>query len=32
VDVTVGSSLDIFGGTGMKYEEAVAFHHRCQAG
>ncbi len=26
LDATVGSSLDIFGGSGMKYEEAVAFH------
>ena len=25
LDFTVGSSLDIFGGTGMKYSEAVAF-------
>jgi phosphoribosylformimino-5-aminoimidazole carboxamide ribotide isomerase len=26
IDATVGSSLDIFGGSGMKYTEAVAFH------
>jgi hypothetical protein len=24
----VGSSLDIFGGSGMKYNDAVAFSHR----
>ena len=26
LDATVGSSLDIFGGSGMKYTDAVAFH------
>ena len=26
LDVTVGSSLDIFGGSGMKYSDAVAFN------
>jgi phosphoribosylformimino-5-aminoimidazole carboxamide ribotide isomerase len=26
LDATVGSALDIFGGSGMKYTEAVAFH------
>ena len=26
LDATVGSALDIFGGSGMKYSEAVAFH------
>ncbi len=26
VDLTIGSALDIFGGTGVKYEEAVAFN------
>lgn len=26
IDATVGSSLDIFGGTGCTYEEVVAFH------
>lgn len=30
LDVTVGSSLDIFGGAGITYEEAVAFHNSCQ--
>lgn len=28
LDVTVGSSLDIFGGSGMKYVDAVAFNRR----
>ena len=28
LDVTVGSSLDIFGGTGMKYADAVAFNRQ----
>ncbi|KPK26302.1 MAG: phosphoribosylformimino-5-aminoimidazole carboxamide ribotide isomerase [Desulfobacterales bacterium SG8_35_2] len=28
LDVTVGSSLDIFGGTGMKYSDAVAFNRQ----
>jgi len=31
IDVTVGSSLDIFGGRGMKYRDAVAFN-QLQAG
>jgi phosphoribosylformimino-5-aminoimidazole carboxamide ribotide isomerase len=26
VDLTIGSALDIFGGTGIRYEEAVAFN------
>ena len=30
LDVTVGSSLDIFGGTGITYQAAVAFHNSCQ--
>ena len=30
LDVTVGSSLDIFGGTGMKYVDAVAFNRQQQ--
>jgi phosphoribosylformimino-5-aminoimidazole carboxamide ribotide isomerase len=30
LDVTVGSSLDIFGGSGITYQEAVAFHNSCQ--
>jgi phosphoribosylformimino-5-aminoimidazole carboxamide ribotide isomerase len=28
IDATVGSSLDIFGGSGMKYSDAVAFHRQ----
>jgi len=28
LDVTIGSALDIFGGTGVAYKEAVAFNHR----
>jgi phosphoribosylformimino-5-aminoimidazole carboxamide ribotide isomerase len=31
LDVTVGSSLDIFGGTGMKYSDAVAFNRQQDA-
>jgi phosphoribosylformimino-5-aminoimidazole carboxamide ribotide isomerase len=32
LDATVGSSLDIFGGSGMKYSEAVAFNREQEAG
>lgn len=28
VDITIGSALDIFGGTQIKYEDCVAFNHR----
>jgi len=28
LDATVGSSLDIFGGSGMKYTDAVSFHQQ----
>lgn len=28
VDLTIGSALDIFGGTGVKYADAVAFNRR----
>jgi phosphoribosylformimino-5-aminoimidazole carboxamide ribotide isomerase len=28
VDLTIGSALDIFGGTGVKYEDVVKFNHR----
>ncbi len=32
VDLTIGSALDIFGGTGVRYAEAVAFNqHRLSA-
>ncbi|MCI5125845.1 MAG: phosphoribosylformimino-5-aminoimidazole carboxamide ribotide isomerase, partial [Candidatus Electrothrix sp. AR5] len=29
LDATVGSALDIFGGTGCTYEEVVAFHNQA---
>ena len=32
LDATVGSSLDIFGGSGMKYTDAVAFNRQQKAG
>ena len=32
VHLTIGSALDIFGGTGVRYEEAVAFNRRHMAG
>ena len=28
IDVTVGSALDIFGGSGLRYQEVVAYHAR----
>jgi phosphoribosylformimino-5-aminoimidazole carboxamide ribotide isomerase len=28
VDLTIGSALDIFGGTGVRYKDAVDFNHR----
>lgn len=28
VDLTIGSALDIFGGTGVRYEDALAFNRR----
>ncbi len=28
IDLTIGSALDIFGGTGVKYEDAVAFNRQ----
>lgn len=28
VDLTIGSALDIFGGSGIKFEEAVAWNKR----
>jgi phosphoribosylformimino-5-aminoimidazole carboxamide ribotide isomerase len=28
IDLTIGSALDIFGGTGVRYEECVAFNRR----
>jgi phosphoribosylformimino-5-aminoimidazole carboxamide ribotide isomerase len=32
LDATVGSALDIFGGSGIKYSEAVAFNHSILSG
>lgn len=32
VDLTIGSALDIFGGTGVRYEDAVAFNRRHAKG
>jgi phosphoribosylformimino-5-aminoimidazole carboxamide ribotide isomerase len=29
VDLTIGSALDIFGGTGVRYTDAVAFNQHC---
>jgi hypothetical protein len=26
IDLTIGSALDIFGGTGVRYQDAVAFN------
>jgi phosphoribosylformimino-5-aminoimidazole carboxamide ribotide isomerase len=31
VDLTIGSALDIFGGTGVRYADAVAFNRRQAA-
>ena len=30
IDLTIGSALDIFGGTGLRYEDAVAFNQRLE--
>jgi phosphoribosylformimino-5-aminoimidazole carboxamide ribotide isomerase len=30
VDLTIGSALDIFGGSGVRYADAVAFNQRQQ--
>ncbi len=30
IDLTIGSALDIFGGSGVRYEEAVAFNRRAR--
>lgn len=30
VDLTIGSALDIFGGSGVRYEDAVAFNRRSE--
>ena len=31
IDLTIGSALDIFGGTGVRYQDAVAFNRRFKA-
>lgn len=31
IHLTIGSALDIFGGTGVRYEEAVAFNRRARS-
>ena len=31
IDLTIGSALDIFGGTGVTYAEAVAFNRAAKA-
>ncbi len=31
IDLTIGSALDIFGGTGVRYADVVAFNHRQAA-
>jgi phosphoribosylformimino-5-aminoimidazole carboxamide ribotide isomerase len=30
IDLTIGSALDIFGGTGVKYADCVRFNRRCR--
>jgi phosphoribosylformimino-5-aminoimidazole carboxamide ribotide isomerase len=30
IDLTIGSALDIFGGTGVRYDDVVAFNRRLQ--
>jgi phosphoribosylformimino-5-aminoimidazole carboxamide ribotide isomerase len=30
IDLTIGSALDIFGGNGVRYTEAVAFNRRLK--
>ncbi len=30
IDLTIGSALDIFGGSGVRYEDAVAFNQRLE--
>lgn len=32
IDLTIGSALDIFGGNGVRYAEAVAFNRRLEIG
>jgi phosphoribosylformimino-5-aminoimidazole carboxamide ribotide isomerase len=30
IDLTIGSALDIFGGTGVRYEDVVTFNRSAQ--
>jgi phosphoribosylformimino-5-aminoimidazole carboxamide ribotide isomerase len=32
IDLTIGSALDIFGGTGVKYSELVEYNRKLIAG
>jgi phosphoribosylformimino-5-aminoimidazole carboxamide ribotide isomerase len=32
IDLTIGSALDIFGGTGVRYADAVEFNRKLVAG
>jgi phosphoribosylformimino-5-aminoimidazole carboxamide ribotide isomerase len=32
IDLTIGSALDLFGGTGVRYADCVAFNRRVAAG
>jgi phosphoribosylformimino-5-aminoimidazole carboxamide ribotide isomerase len=32
IDLTIGSALDIFGGTGVRYADVVEFNRRMAAG
>ena len=32
IDLTIGSALDIFGGTGVKYADAVAYNQKSRSG
>jgi len=32
IDLTIGSALDIFGGTGVRYEDVVAFNRKAATG
>jgi phosphoribosylformimino-5-aminoimidazole carboxamide ribotide isomerase len=31
VDLTIGSALDVFGGSGVRYEDAVSFNRKRSA-
>jgi phosphoribosylformimino-5-aminoimidazole carboxamide ribotide isomerase len=31
VDLTIGSALDIFGGSGLRYDDCVGWNHRSNA-